>query len=188
MIGKTKENKYLPIFYTLNSFYLSFLYFRLFWISDGEETPELLIYKYMLYSVFLVYPLFIFSVLIFSKSFKGGMFLKFLIFGLVSLGAIAYFYTFDLFQQEELTCGYLVMLIQCLIQSQTINDEEMVARVAGVYAGKLLLWFFILLMSMLYLIQFDKDILMNMLFGGIYYLCVGIFDYWVNRSTFLTQK
>lgn len=183
-----KENKYLPILYSLNSFYLSFLYFRLFWISDGEKTPELLIYKYMLYSVFLVYPLFIFSILIFSKSFKGGMFLKFLIFGLVSSGAIAYFYTFDLFQQEELTCGYLVMLIQCLIQSQTVRDEEMVARVAGVYAGKLLLWFLILLLSMLYLINSKHDILMNMMFGGIYYLCVGIFDYWVNRSTFLTEK
>jgi len=182
------NSKSLPILFSFNSLYLSFLYFRLFWISDGVETPDLLIYKYMLYSVFLVYPLFIFSILIFSKGFKGSILLRFLIFGLVSLGAIAYFYTFDLFKQEELLCGYLVILIQCLIQSQTIKDEEMVARFASVYAGKLLLWFFILIISLSYLLINDNDILMNMLFGGIYYLFVGIFDFFVNKYKFLTQK
>lgn len=182
------KNKSFTIFYSLNSFYLSFLYFRLFWISEGVETAELLIYKYMLYSIFLVYPLFIFSILIFSKGFKGSMFLRFLIFGLVSLGAIAYFYTFDLFKQEELLCGYLVMLIQCLIQSQTVNNEEMIARFASVYAGKLLLWFFILIISLSYLLINDNDILMTMMFGGIYYLSVGILDYWINKSTYLTKN
>lgn len=181
-------NKSLPILFSLNSFYLSFLYFRLFWISDGAETPQLLIYKYALYSIFLVYPLFIFSVLIFSKSFKGNIFLKFLIFGLVLIGPILYFYTFDLLEQEELLCGYLIILIQCLIQFQTIKDEEMIARFASVYAGKLLLWFLILLLSMLYLINSKHDILMNMLFGGIYYFSVGILDYFVNKYKFLSEK
>ncbi|REC70653.1 hypothetical protein DRF58_08895 [Epilithonimonas hispanica] len=114
----------LPILFSFNSLYLSFLYFRLFWISEGEETPELLIYKYMLYSVFLVYPLFIFSTLIFSKMTKANMFLKFLIFGLVLSGSVLYFYSFDLFKEEELLCGYLVVLIQCLIQSQKIKMEK----------------------------------------------------------------
>ncbi len=178
----------LPILFSFNSLYLSFLYFRLFWISDGEETPELLIYKYMLYSIFLVYPLFIFSTLIFSKMTKANMFFKFLIFGLVLLGPVLYFYSFDLFKQEELMCGYLVMLIQCLIQSQTIKDEEMTTRFAGIYAGKLLLWFFLLIISLSYFLFDNRDILMNMLFGGIYYLCVGIFDYFINKYKFLTEK
>ena len=182
------KSKSIPILFSLNSFYLSFLYFRLFWISDGLETPQLLIYKYALYSIFLVYPLFIFSILIFSKSFKGNTFLRFLIFGLVLLGPVLYFYTFDLFEQEELLCGYLVILIQCLIQSQTIKDEEMIARFASVYAGKLLLWFFILIISLSYLLINDNDILMNMLFGGVYYFCGGIFDYLINKYKFLTEK
>lgn len=188
MAGMINKNKTLPILFSLNSLYLSFLYLRLFWISDDVETPQLLIYKYALYSVFLVYPLFIFSILIFSKMTKANMFLKFLVFGLVLSGPVLYFYTFDLFEQEELLCGYLVILIQCLIQSQIIKDDEMIARFASVYAGKLLLWFFILILSLSYLLINDNDILMNMLFGGIYYLCVGIFDYWVSRSTFLTNK
>ncbi|RKE79739.1 hypothetical protein [Epilithonimonas arachidiradicis] len=178
----------LPIFFSLNSLYLSSLYFRLFWISDGEETPEFLIYKYALYSVFLVYPLFIFSILIFSKMTKANMFLKFLIFGLVASGPVLYFYTFDLFEQEELLCGYMVVLIQCLIQSQTIKDEEMTARVVGVYAGKLLLWFFLLLFSLSYFLFDDNEVKMNMMFGGIYYLAVAILDYYINKSKFLTVK
>jgi len=178
----------LPIIFSLNSLYLSFLYFRLFWISDGKETLEFLIYKYALYSIFLVYPLFIFSILIFSKATKVNMFLKFLIFGLVLSGPVLYFYTFDLFEQEELLCGYLVILIQCLIQSQSIKDEEMVARFASVYAGKLLLWFFILLFSLSYFLFDDNEIKMNMMFGGIYYLGVAILDYYVNKSKFLTEK
>lgn len=186
--GMIDKNKPLPILFSLNSLYLSLLYFRLFWNSDGVETPQLLIYKYALYSVFLVYPLFIFSILIFSKMTKASMFLKFLIFGLVLSGPVLYFYTFDLFQQEELLCGYLVILIQCLIQSQAVRDEEMIARFASVYAGKLLLWFFILILSLSYLLINDKDILMNMLFGGVYYLSVAIFDYFVNKYKFLTEK
>ncbi|AZI40853.1 hypothetical protein [Epilithonimonas vandammei] len=178
----------LPILFSFNSLYLSFLYFRLFWMSDGEETPELLIYKYMLYSVFLVYPLFIFSTLIFSKMTKASMFLKFLIFGLVLSGPVLYFYTFDLFEQEELLCGYLVILIQCLIQSQTIKDEEMTVRFASVYAGKLLLWFFLLLFSLSYFLFDDNEIKMNLMFGGIYYLGVAILDYYVNKSKFLTEQ
>lgn len=178
----------LPIIFSLNSLYLSFLYFRLLWNSDGEETPEFLIYKYALYSVFLVYPLFIFSILIFSKATRANMFLKFLIFGLVLSGPVLYFYTFDLFEQEELLCGYLVILIQCLIQSQSIKDEEMVAKFASVYAGKLLLWFFILLFSLSYYLFDDNEIKMNMMFGGIYYLGVAILDYYVNKSKFLTEK
>jgi len=180
--------KSLPIIFSINSLYLAFLYFRLFWISDGFETPEYLIYKYALYSVFLVYPLFIFSIFIFSKMTKANMFLKFLIFGLVLSGPVLYFYTFDLFEQEELLCGYLVILIQCLIQSQTIKDEEMTARFAGVYAGKLLLWFFLLLFSLSYFLFDDNEIKMNMLFGGIYYLGAAILDYYVNKSKFLTEK
>jgi len=178
----------LPILFSFNSLYLSFLYFRLFWISDGGETQELLIYKYALYSVFLVYPLFIFSILIFSKMTKANMLLKFLIFGLVLSGPVLYFYTFDLFEQEELLCGYLVILIQCLIQSQTIKDEEMTARFASVYAGKLLLWFFLLLFSLSYFLFDDNEIKMNMIFGGIYYLGVAILDYFVNKYKFLTEK
>lgn len=178
----------LSIIFSLNSLYLSFLYFRLFWISDGFETPEYLIYKYALYSVFLVYPLFIFSILIFSKMTKANMFLKFVIFGLVLSGPVLYFYTFDLFEQKELLCGYLVVLIQCLIQSQTVKDEEMTARVAGVYAGKLLLWFFLLLFSLSYFLFDDNEIKMNMMFGGIYYLAVAILDYYVNKSKFLKEK
>ena len=180
--------KSLPIIFSLNSLYLSFLYFRLFWTCDGFETPEYLIYKYALYCVFLVYPLFIFSIFIFSKMTKASMFLKFLIFGLVLSGPVLYFYTFDLFEQEELLCGYLVILIQCLIQSQTIKDEEMTARFAGVYAGKLLLWFFLLLVSLSYFLFDDNEIKMNMMFGGIYYLSVAILDYYVNKSKFLTEK
>lgn len=178
----------LPILFSLNSLYLSFLYFRLFCISDVTETPELLIYKYAFYSVFLVYPLFIFSILIFSKGAKANIFLKFLIFGLVLSGPVLYFYTFDLFEQEELLCGYLVVLIQCLIQSQMIKDEEMKARVAGVYSGKLLLWFLLLVFSLSYYLFDDNEIKMNMMFGGIYYLSVAILDYYVNKSKFLTEK
>ncbi|WP_312825693.1 hypothetical protein [Epilithonimonas sp.] len=178
----------LPILFSFNSLYLSFLYFRLFWISEGEETPELLNYKYMLYSVFLVYPLFIFSTLIFSKMKKANMFLKFLIFGLVLSGSVLYFYSFDLFKEEELLCGYLVVLIQCLIQSQKIKDGEMTARFASVYAGKLLLWFFLLLFSLSYFLFDDNEIKMNMMFGGIYYLGVAILDYYVNKSKYLTEK
>jgi Ca2+/Na+ antiporter len=80
------------------------------------------------------------------------------------------------------------MLIQCLIQSQTIKDEEMAARFAGVYAGKLLLWFFLLIISLSYFLFDNNDILMNMLVGGIYYLCIVIFDYFVNKYKFLTEK
>lgn len=178
----------LPILFSFNSLYLSFLYFRLYWMSDGVETEKLLIYKYALYSVFLVYPLFIFSTLIFSKMTKANLFLKFLIFGLVLSGPVLYFYTFDLFEQEELLCGYLVVLIQCLIQSQTIKDEEMTARVAGVYAGKLLLWFFLLVFSLSYFLFDDNEIKMNMMFGGIYYLGVAILDYYINKSKFLAEK
>lgn len=183
------RSKSLPILFSFNSFYLSFLYFRLFWISDGsDETPQLLIYKYMLYSIFLVYPLFIFSILLFSKSFKGNIFLRFLIFGLVASGPILYFYTFDLFNQKEILVGYLMILVQCIFQSLTIKDGEMIARIASVYAGKLLLWFFILLASLSYLLFSKSDILMNMLFGGIYYFSVGILDYFINKHKFLTEK
>jgi len=182
------KSQTLPLLFSLNSLYLSFLYFRLFWISDGVETPEFLIYKYALYSVFLVYPLFIFSILIFSKMTKANMFLKFLIFGLILSGPVLYFYTFNLFEQEELLCGYLVVLIQCLIQTQTVKDEEMTARFAGVYAGKLLLWFFLLLFSLSYFLFDDNEVKMNMMFGGIYYLGVAILDYFVNKSKFLTEK
>lgn len=182
------KSQALPIIFSLNSLYLSFLYFRLFWTSDGFETPEFLIYKYALYSVFFVYPVFIFAIFIFSKVTKANMFLKFLIFGLVLSGPVLYFYSFDLFDQEELLCGYLVILIQCLIQSQTIKDEEMTARFAGVYAGKLLLWFFLLLVSLSYFLFDNNEIKMNMLFGGIYYLGVAILDYYVNKSKFLTEK
>jgi len=186
MAGIIKENKYLPIVFSLNSIYLSFLYFRMFWMSDGRETQEFLIYKYALYSVFLVYPLFIFSILIFSKMTKLNIVMKFLIFGLILSGPVLYFYTFDLFEQEELLCGYLVILIQCLVQSQTIKNEEMIARFASVYAGKLLLWFFILIISLSYLLYKDNDVLMNLMFGGVYYLCCGILDYAVNKYKFLT--
>ena len=178
----------LPIIFSLNSLYLSFFYFRLFWVSDGFETPEYLIYKYALSSVFLVYPLFIFSILIFSKGTNANIFLKFVIFGLVLSGPVLYFYTFDLFEQEELLCGYLVILIQCLIQSQTIKDEEMTVRFASVYAGKLLLWFFLLLFSLSYFLFDDNEIKMNLMFGGIYYLGVAILDYYVNKSKFLTEQ
>lgn len=182
-------NRPLPIILGLNSFYLSFLYFRLFWLSDGRETEELLTYKYMLYSVFLVYPLFIFASFIFSKEFKANVFLKGLIGLLILSGPVLYFYTFDLFEQKELFYGYVITLIQCLIQSFRVKDGEMIARVASVYAAKLLLWFVVLLLSMVSLTLYSgKDILTNMLFGGIYYFCVGILDILIVRYQFLTKK
>ena len=81
-----------------------------------------------------------------------------------------------------------MILIQCLIQSQTIKDEEMTVRFASVYAGKLLLWFFLLLFSLSYFLFDDNEIKMNLMFGGIYYLGVAILDYYVNKSKFLTEQ
>lgn len=183
------RNRPLSVVFWLNSFYLSFLYFRLFWLSDGKETEELLTYKYMLYSVFLVYPLFIFASYIFSKEFKANMLLKGLIGLLLLSGPVLYFYTFDLFEQKELFYGYVITLIQCLIQSFRVKDEEMIARIASVFAVKLLLWFVVLLLSMFSLTFYsDRDILMNMLFGGFYYFCVGILDILIVRYRFLTEK
>lgn len=181
--------KNYSVVFKLNSFYLSFLYFRMFWLSDGTETEELLTYKYMLYSVFLVYPLFIFSTFMFSKEVKAGFFVKLLIWLMIFLGPALFFYTFDLYQQKELLYGAVFTVIQCLIQSKTVKDEEMLSRVAGVFAAKLLLWFFVLLLSMTSLIWYsDRDILMNMLAGGIYYFCVGILDILIDRHKFLSEK
>ena len=71
---------------------------------------------------------------------------------------------------------------------QTIKDEEMTVRFASVYAGKLLLWFFLLLFSLSYFLFDDNEIKMNLMFGGIYYLGVAILDYYVNKSKYLTEK
>lgn len=183
------KHRVVPIAFGLNSFYLSFLYFRLFWISSGKVTGELLTYKYMLYSVFMVYPLFMISALIFSKQFKGGFFIKLLVWALMAAVPLLYFYSFDLFDEKPLFYGYILTLIQCLFQSKMIKDEEMAARVAGVFAAKLLLWFVTLILSLSFLIWYsDRDILMNMLFGGFYYLFAGILDIVIVRYKFLTEK
>ncbi|SDJ12114.1 hypothetical protein [Chryseobacterium jejuense] len=181
------KHRVLPVAFGLNSFYLSFLYFRMFWISEGRETVELLTYKYMLYSVFFVYPLFIFSTLILTKEFKAGFFLKIFVWLLAAAGPILYFLTFDLFKEKELFYGCLITLVQCLVQSKTVKDDEMIARVAGVFSAKLILWFFILIFSLFFQTIYS-DILVNMLFGGIYYLCIGILDILVVRYKFLTEK
>lgn len=181
------RHRILPFAFGLNSFYLSFLYFRMFWISKGGETEELLRYKYMLYSVFFVFPLFIFSTLIFTKEFKAGFFLKLFVWLLVAAMPVLYFCFFDLLKEKELLYGSLITLAQCLFQSKTVKDDEMISRVAGVFSAKLLLWFFILLFSLFFQTLYS-DILTNMLFGGIYYLCVGILDILVVRYKFLTEK
>lgn len=179
----------LSIGFNLNSFYLSFLYFRLFWLSDGRETAELLTYKYMLYSVFLVYPLFVFSAFVFSKGAKSNFFLRLLAWLLCLSGPLLFFYTFDLFRQKALFYGYMITLVQCLVQSLTVKNEEMIARVAGVFAAKLLLWFVVLLVSMLSLAWYsDRDILTNMLAGGLFYLGVGILDILIDKHKFLSGK
>lgn len=181
--------KNYSVIFKLNSLYLSFLYFRMFWLSDGTETQELLLYKYMLYSVFMVYPLFIFSTLMFSKEVKAGFFLKFFIWLMILLGPALFFYTFDLYQQKELLYGSILTVIQCLIQSRTIKDDELLFRAAGVFAAKLLLWFFVLLLSMISLVWYsDRDILTNMLAGGIYYFCVAILDMLIDKYKFLSEK
>ncbi|WP_336959141.1 hypothetical protein [Chryseobacterium contaminans] len=181
------KHRILPVAFGLNSFYLSFLYFRMFWISDRVETSELLTYKYMLYSVFFVYPLFIISTLILTKEFKAGFFLKIFVWLLVASGPLLYFLTFDLYKEKELFYGCLITVAQCLIQSKMVKDDEMIARVAGVFSAKLILWFFILLLS-LFFHTIYSDMLSNMLFGGIYYLCIGILDILVVRYKFLTEK
>lgn len=183
------RHRVLSIGFSLNSFYLSFLYFRLFWLSDGKETAELLTYKYMLYSVFLVYPLFIFSTFIFSKGIKANFFLRLLIWLMCLSGPVLYFYTFDLFDQKELFYGYVMILIQCMFQSLMVKDEEMTARIAGVFAAKLLLWFVVLLLSMFSLVWYsNRDILTNMLAGGLFYLCAGILDILIGKYKFLSEK
>ncbi|SHL26706.1 hypothetical protein [Chryseobacterium contaminans] len=181
------KHRILPVAFGLNSFYLSFLYFRMFWISDRVETSELLTYKYMLYSVFFVYPLFIISTLILTKEFKAGFFLKIFVWLLIASGPLLYFLTFDLYKEKELFYGCLITVAQCLIQSKMVKDDEMIARVAGVFSAKLILWFFILLLS-LFFHTIYSDMLSNMLFGGIYYLCIGILDILVVRYKFLTEK
>ncbi|OCA76514.1 hypothetical protein BBH99_12570 [Chryseobacterium contaminans] len=159
----------------------------MFWISDRVETSELLTYKYMLYSVFFVYPLFIISTLILTKEFKAGFFLKIFVWLLIASGPLLYFLTFDLYKEKELFYGCLITVAQCLIQSKMVKDDEMIARVAGVFSAKLILWFFILLLS-LFFHTIYSDMLSNMLFGGIYYLCIGILDILVVRYKFLTEK
>ncbi|WP_347216123.1 hypothetical protein, partial [Chryseobacterium sp.] len=144
------KHRILPVAFGLNSFYLSFLYFRMFWISDGGETAELLNYKYMLYSVFFVFPLFIISTLILTKEFKAGFFLKVFVWLLVASGPILYFLIFDLYKEKELFYGCIITVIQCLVQSKTVKDDEMIARVAGVFSAKLILWFFILIFSLFF--------------------------------------
>lgn len=181
------KQRILPVAFGLNSFYLSFLYFRMFWISDGGETAELLKYKYMLYSLFFVYPLFIISTLILTKEFKAGFFLKIFVWLLVAAGPILFFLIFDLYKEKELFYGCLVTVAQCLYQSKTVKDDEMISRVAGVFSAKLILWFFVLLLSISFHI-FYADLPANMLGGGVYYLCVGILDILVVRYKFLTEK
>lgn len=181
------KHRILPVAFGLNSFYLSFLYFRMFWISDGGETAELLRYKYMLYSLFFVYPLFIISTLILTKEFKAGFFLKIFVWLLVAAGPILFFAIFDLYKEKELFYGCLITVAQCLVQSKMVKDDEMIARVAGVFSAKLILWFFILILS-LFFHTIYSDMLSNLLFGGIYYLCIGILDILVVRYKFLTEK
>ncbi len=181
------RHRILPVAFGLNSFYLSFLYFRMFWISDSVGTAELLKYKYMLYSLFFVYPLFIISTLILTKEFKAGFFLKMFVWLLVAAGPILFFLTFDLYKEKELFYGCLVTVAQCLYQSKTVKDDEMISRVAGVFSAKLILWFFILLFSLFFHTIYSET-LSNMLFGGIYYLTIGILDIVVVRYKFLTEK
>lgn len=181
------KHRILPIAFGLNSFYLSVLYFRMFWMSDEMKTEVLLTYKYMLYSVFVVFPLFIISTLILTKEFKAGFFLKLFIWLLVATMPVLYFFAFDLVKEKELLYGYLITLVQCLIQSKTVKDDEMISRVAGVFSAKLILWFFILLLS-IFFHTFYSDLPANMLAGGVYYLCVGILDILVVRYKFLTEK
>lgn len=181
------KHRILPIAFGLNSFYLAVLYFRMFWISDKASTAELLTYKYMLYSVFFVYPLFIISTLILTKEFKAGFFLKLFVWLLVASGPVLYFLIFDLYKEKELFYGCLITVIQCLVQSKTVKDDEMIARVAGVFSAKLILWFFVLLVSLSFH-TFYSDLPANMLGGGIYYLCVGILDILVVRYKFLTEN
>ncbi|MEJ5102639.1 hypothetical protein [Chryseobacterium sp. MYb328] len=181
------KHRVLPIAFGLNSFYLSVLYFRMFWISDKVKTELLLTYKYMLYSVFFVFPLFIISTLILTKEFKAGFFLKLLIWLLVAAMPVLYFWFFDLMKEKELLYGYLITLVQCLVQSKTVKDDEMISRVAGVFSAKLILWFFILLVSLSFHTLYS-DLPASMLAGGIYYLCVGILDILVVRYKFITEK
>ena len=180
----------LPAIFSANSLYLSFLYFRLFWMNDGSfETEELLTYKYMLYSIFCIYPVFIFTVLLFTKEVKMSVFFKILIFCFVAIIPALYFYTFDLWKEKSLFYGSIIVLLQCVIQSVSQQDEELKFRLAGVYAGKLLLWFVTLLGSMLFLSFYaNRDILVHLLFGGFYYLFVCIFDIWVTKSKFLIEN
>jgi hypothetical protein len=73
--------------------------------------------------------------------------------------------------------------------SLMVKDEEMTARIAGVFAAKLLLWFVVLLLSMFSLIFYsNRDILTNMLAGGLFYLCAGILDILIGKYKFLSEK
>lgn len=190
-------NRILGYLFFLNSFYLSFLYFQLLWQSQYHvDAAKIQLYGYLVLAIFFVYPAFIFLNVIFTNEAKVNFFQKIILVLMPVLGAIGYFYAFDLYKEKDVSIGYGLTFLQYLLMVIFKKNKEQQFQIAGIYAIKSIIWLFTLVFSFVFFLFKDDEALQKVFFGAVFYFFMGIIDFiianfemiWKYRNYFYNKK